>query len=181
MQLLTYGHSILRDKTKKVESISEEIIETIVEMYKTMYECKGKGLAANQIGVSLNIITIDNSTQNNPEVPLSMINPEIVSHSADTKLETEKCLSLPQIKCTVPRWTSIQITYTDVSGELIEAKNFKSSVARTIQHEVDHLDGKLIIDYVRGIKRNMLTNKLKRIRRKINGNRFLWGEQEEEK
>lgn len=140
LKIRTLGDPVLREKTKPVKKLTPEIKSLIQKMIKTMYEEKGIGLAANQIGVVDRLAVIDPGK--NLRV---LINPEIIWKDKKKVTEEEGCLSLPSITVKVPRWEKIKIRYTDEEGRTKEflAEGF---LARIIQHELDHLDGHLIID-----------------------------------
>lgn len=136
----TFGDPVLREKTRPVEKITPEIKSLIHEMTKTMYEQKGVGLAATQIGVIDRIAVIDPG--DNLRV---LINPEIVWKNKKKVVEEEGCLSLPSVTVKVPRWEKIKVRYQDENGKVVEL-TAEGLLARIIQHELDHLNGCLIID-----------------------------------
>lgn len=125
---------------KKINKITKKIIQ---DMFDTMYKNNGIGLAATQINIHQQIIVIKKNIQNNP--PLILINPKILKSKGNIKI-TESCLSLPNIKKKIPRSYYIKIKATNYNGKNIILK-VKSLLAICIQHEIDHLIGKLIIDY----------------------------------
>lgn len=132
---------ILRSKTVQVPKVTKEIKKLIKDMYETVHEAKGGGLAATQIGLTHRLCL---ASINGKIIPL--INPEITWKNEETDIEQEGCLSLPDLLVNVPRATAITLTYMDEKGKNQERKLIEWD-ARVIQHEVDHLDGVLIVDY----------------------------------
>lgn len=139
--LIGADNKILRTKAKPVEKVTKKTLKLIKDMYKTMVEAKGVGLAAPQVGESVRICL---ASVNGDTTPL--INPDITWKSKETALDEEGCLSLPNTWLQVPRSVEIILTYTDVKGKKRERK-LRDFDARVVQHEVDHLDGVLIVDY----------------------------------
>jgi peptide deformylase len=141
-----YPHAVLRKKADEVASVSDEEVKLIEYMVATMYVHHGIGLAAPQIGVSRRIITVDAGTG-----LLKMVNPCITAREGMATME-EGCLSVPGRLVEIRRAEKISVTYLD--GECRKkAQDFDGLTARAIQHEIDHLDGKLIIDYLPWYKR----------------------------
>jgi peptide deformylase len=132
---------VLRTKTKPVEKVTKELKKLLKDMKETMDHAKGVGLAAPQVGVGLRVCVavIDGKA-------VSLINPHIISQSEQTALDEEGCLSLPTTWLPVPRSVEIVVSYKDEKGKQQE-KKLADFNARVVQHEVDHLDGKLIVDY----------------------------------
>jgi peptide deformylase len=133
---------VLRTRTKPSERLTKEMKKLIKDMKETMKSVNGVGLAAPQVGQSLRlcIATIDGK-------PKVLINPEILSKSRQKNLDEEGCLSLPETWMPVPRCTEIVVSYRDEKWKQHEVK-LRDFSARVVQHEVDHLEGKLIIDYL---------------------------------
>lgn len=144
-----YGDKILREITKKVESVTDELIFDIQKMWTSMRNAQGIGLAANQIGLNKSIFVVDVSTVEDYEhiKPVVMINPEILEYSDELNTYEEGCLSLPNLRADVERSKIIKIRYIDTEEreQIIEADNL---FARVILHENDHLIGKMIPDRV---------------------------------
>ncbi len=139
-KIRTLGDPVLREKARQVKKITPGIKALIKEMIKTMYEQKGVGLAATQIGVVDRIAVID------PGDGLKvLINPEIIWRSKENVIEEEGCLSLPQIAVKVPRSEKVKVRFIDEKGSEKELEA-EGLLARILQHELDHLDGCLIID-----------------------------------
>ncbi len=140
---------ILRTPAKPLERFTKDLQRLLRDMRETMEHAKGVGLAAPQIGVGFRvcIATIDGKV-----TPL--INPEILSRGKETEICEEGCLSLPESWTPVPRATEIVVSYSDAKGKKKE-KRLLDFNARVVQHELDHLDGKLIVDYAESIPRNV--------------------------
>lgn len=132
---------VLRAKTKLVPKVTKEIQKLIKDMEDTTIKADGLGLAAPQIGQSLRLCVVKMNGRLTP-----MVNPEITYKSADTEFAEEGCLSLPNLWIQVPRSVQITVKYLDGKGKEQE-RMLEHLEARIVQHEVDHLDGKLIIDY----------------------------------
>jgi len=143
------GDKILRKKTAKVTDIDGKTIGIIANMFETMRNANGIGLAANQIGLNNQIFVVDISPVEGYETykPMTFINPKIVSKSEETTSVEEGCLSIPDIRSEIIRPEQIQISYFDVNmkEQIIEADEM---LARVMQHEYDHLQGILFIDYL---------------------------------
>lgn len=139
------GENILRRKAKDVEKIDPYVTQLIIDMADTMYENKGIGLAANQIGVLKRIIVVDIG-----EGLLKLVNPKIISKEG-SEICTEACLSLPNVFGEVDRATLIKVRALDEKGKAFEVEG-SDLLARVLQHEIDHLDGRLFIDTASNIR-----------------------------
>lgn len=143
-----YGDEILRQKAKKITRIDNHLIKLFEDMYETMKESDGIGLAATQVGKRLQILVADISEVEGYEntKPMIVINPKILLTEGEMEME-EGCLSLPGLRVNVRRPVKIKLKYNDL--ELKEhIEDFDGLMARVLQHEIDHLNGKLIIDYL---------------------------------
>ena len=143
-KVVTYGHSALRAISKNITDFSK-IRSLIDDLFDTMYEFDGIGLAANQIGINERIFVVDISHTEECESPLVFINGKIIDGDGSC-VDSEGCLSLPEIRINVERYESITYEYLDHNLEK-HTKSFNGFLATVIQHENDHLDGKLITDY----------------------------------
>lgn len=163
LPIVTYNDSVLREKTKEITENSPELQQLIEDMFETMYNASGVGLAGPQIGESRAIFVIDPDSMfdDDEEKPgkMTFINPKIVNHSADTVEYEEGCLSIPDIREPVRRPDKITITFLDKDFEeqTLEADGWLS---RVIQHEYDHLQGKLFIDHLGSFRRRLLKTRL---------------------
>jgi peptide deformylase len=161
--ILKYGDGILHERARRVDVITPEIEQLIDAMIETMYAAPGIGLAAPQIGIPLRIFVVDISLGRDPAGPIVMVNPEFVSRDG-MQLEEEGCLSLPGFNATVVRPMRAVIKGLDRAGQLCEREG-SELLARAFQHEMDHLDGKLFIDHLRGVKRDLILRRIRKLTR----------------
>ena len=160
LEILTYPNPILRKAAKPIESIDEKIKKLASDMIETMYDAPGIGLAAPQVGESLRLITVD-ITQNR-EGRIVLVNPEIISYEGECN-EEEGCLSFPNFKETIQRKQKVTIKGLDIQGKEIHIPA-EGLLAIAFQHEIDHLDGILLIDRISRLKRDIFKKKLKKKR-----------------
>ena len=161
-----YGDPVLRKVADPVEDFGPELKQLADDMLETMLENDGVGLAAPQVGVSKRYVVIgipidDDDDQRKLRV-FNMVNPEIVDEGVECDLLEEGCLSLPEITVNVERPTRIVVEYQNLNGETVELEA-EGMLAKVIQHEIDHLDGVLITDYLPPLKRTMMRNRLKKL------------------
>lgn len=156
-----YGDPVLRKKTEPVTVFDEEFVDFVDGMIDTMFENKGIGLAAPQVGVSEKIIVIDKSLGESVDDVMVLINPEIYDSEGEATIE-EGCLSVPGVYEDVVRPEKIAVRYRDINGveHDIDADGM---LARAIQHEADHLEGILFVDRISTVKRQLLAKTLKSI------------------
>ena len=149
LKIIEYGNPILREKSKEVIKISKKIKTLVNDMLETMYHSNGVGLAAPQVGENLRIFVIDVSDPKGPIDPIVFINPKIIKKSGAIS-SYEGCLSFPKAYTRVRRYSNVMVKALDLNGRpfIKEAKDGEL-LARAIQHEFDHLDGKLFIDHCR--------------------------------
>ena len=165
MEILLVPHPILRQKAKKLKSISREDIKIANHMMGAMLKAPGVGLAANQVGILKQIVTINfEDKENNKKINYILFNPSIIQYSKETSLMEEGCLSLPDQYADVERPKEIILEYMDEKEKVIK-KQIDGYEARILQHEIDHLSGKLFVDYLSSLKRNMLIKKVKKIQK----------------
>ncbi|MDY6844493.1 MAG: peptide deformylase [Thermodesulfobacteriota bacterium] len=157
--LKVYPDTVLRKKTVPVETIDGHINRLIYEMAETMYMKRGIGLAAPQVGVSQKIVVVDIG-----EGLIPLINPVIVEIDDENESFEEGCLSLPDIALKIDRSRKIVVKGINLDGNEIELE-VSDLLARVFQHEVDHLEGTLIIDRVSGVQKELLKSKLKKLRK----------------
>jgi peptide deformylase len=161
--ILKYGDQILHDAARPVDSISSDITSVIADMIDTMYAAPGIGLAAPQIGVPLRIFIVDISLGRDPNGLIVMVNPEFVSRDG-MQLEEEGCLSVPGFNATVVRPERAVVKGLDRTGAEHQREG-NGLLARAFQHEMDHLDGTLFVDRLRGIKRDLIVRRIKKLTR----------------
>lgn len=176
LELCKYGNPVLRKKAATISEVTDDIRALADEMLETMYKENGVGLAAEQVGRSEAICVIDipkESDRNddgeldNPDVamPLVLINPKITARSEDIMVGDEGCLSFPEIFARVERAYEIDLSYTDRDGN-DQTLHAKGLLSRAVQHELDHLDGVLLVDRMSHVKKVALSGKLKRLAKK---------------
>lgn len=164
-----YGDPILRKKAKTIDKDYEGLQEVMENMWETMYSSDGVGLAAPQVGLSIRIFIVDASSGADEEPELKdfrkvFINPEIIETSGEDWIMNEGCLSLPEIREDVQRPDKVRIKYFD-ENFVEREEEFKGFAGRVIQHEYDHLEGILFIDYLSPLKKRLLKSKLSSIAR----------------
>ena len=164
---------VLRQKSTLIERVDDELRRTLDDMLETMYDAPGVGLAANQVNIAKRFIVVDagngrddedDDDQEEVRNPLCLINPEIVSRGDALRSYEEGCLSLPDVRVEIERPDTITVRYLDRDGAQQEL-NAEGFLATVIQHEVDHLDGKLIIDFLSSLRRDMIVRRLKKLAR----------------
>ena len=148
----------LRIVSEPVKTIDKDIRTLVEDMFETMYDAPGIGLAAIQVGVPRRVVTMDLSKKEQPPEPRVLINPEILWKSDETGIYEEGCLSIPEYYEEVERPTQVRVKYLDVEGkeQEIEASGL---LATCLQHEIDHLNGVLFIDYISKLKRDRVIKK----------------------
>ncbi len=160
LEIKTYPDKILKERTAQIISIDTTIQSLIDDMIETMYAAKGVGLAANQVGVSKRLCVIDISAVDEKTPLIVLINPEIIEKSGNIEDE-EGCLSIPEYKAQVKRAEEILVSGLDRKGRKIEIQG-EGLLARALQHEIDHLDGLLLIDRLSPIKREFFKKRHKK-------------------
>lgn len=159
LNILEFPDKRLRTKAQPVETVDDSIRTLVDDMLETMYEAKGVGLAATQVNMHKRIIVIDVSEEKNE--PLSLINPEVIEKDGVEESE-EGCLSVPGFYEKVSRAEHIKVKALNKDGESFELEA-KDLLAVCIQHEMDHLEGKLFVDYLSPLKRKRIQSKLEKI------------------
>jgi peptide deformylase len=162
--VVVYGHPVLRKVAEDITKDYEGLPQLIDDMFQTMYKAEGVGLAAPQIGLAIRLFVIDARPleEDYPEVKdfvKSFINARIIEREGETVVESEGCLSLPGIREEVSRPSKIRIQYYDQQFNFHD-EVYEGFSARVIQHEYDHIDGKMFIDYLSPLKRRFLKGKL---------------------
>ena len=157
LPILKYGDPLLRDKVKNV--INFKILPQFVDqMFNTMYEERGIGLAANQVGKMIHLLVIDTSTSEEDNKPYIFINSKIKNTVGSIIME-EGCLSVPDIRASIERPETITLEYQDLEHN-VNKKCFSGLESRVIQHELDHLEGKFFVDYLSPSKRILIHKRL---------------------
>ena len=161
--ILKYGDSLLHDRARSVDRITPDVERLIDDMIETMYAAPGIGLAAPQVGERLRVCVVDISVGRDPHGLLVMINPEVIERDG-IQLEEEGCLSVPGFNATVVRPARIVIKAQDRNGDVFQCEGTEL-LARAFQHELDHLDGLLFVEHLRGVKRDMIVRKIRKLTR----------------
>lgn len=158
---------VLKEKAQPIEHINDAIKRQAANMLETMYEAPGVGLAANQVGVLNRIFVMDTTYRKEPETrnPIVMINPEIIWKSEELSIMEEGCLSIPQQYAEVERPKIVRVKFLDVNGQFHELESQDTLTSHCIQHELDHLNGVLFIDYLSRLKRNMILRKVDKMQK----------------
>jgi len=161
--ILKYGDTPLHQPAKTVDAFTPEVDKLIDDMIETMYAAPGIGLAATQIGVPLRIFVIDLSVGRERNGLTIMVNPQFVECDG-TQIEEEGCLSLPGFNATVVRPSRVVVRGLDREGHE-QTREGSGLLARAFQHEMDHLDGTLFVDRLRGIKRDLIVSRIRKLSR----------------
>ena len=157
LTILCYPDARLHTIAKPVAAVDARLKNLVTDMFETMYEAEGIGLAATQVNVHERLVVIDISESR--DKPLVLINPEIIWASAETRVGDEGCLSVPGIYDGVERSISIKVQALDLDGKL-QTHEAEGMLAVCIQHEMDHLMGKVFVEYLSPLKRNRIKTKL---------------------
>jgi peptide deformylase len=158
---------ILRKESKPIDKVDNDLRKLLDDMLETMYAAPGIGLAAVQVGILKRLIVIDISKDKEKKNPLFLINPKIVSKSKNTSIYEEGCLSLPGHFAEIERPAECQINFLDYNGKKKEI-TAKGLLSTCIQHEIDHLNGVLFIDYLSKLKKDMIIKKLVKHKKELN-------------
>ena len=159
-EIRKYPDAILREKTEPVEGFGDDLQQLIDDMIETMYAAPGVGLAANQVGVSKQLAVIDVSVASEETTLIVLCNPEIISQEGKEATE-EGCLSIPDYTTMVKRYEKVKVKALDRHGNEVEIEA-DGLLARALQHEVDHLNGKLFVDRIGRIKKEFFRKRYKR-------------------
>jgi peptide deformylase len=161
--ILRYGEAALHAPARPIERFDDQLQQLLRDMTETMYAAPGIGLAAPQIGVPWRVLVIDVTVGRKSGELHALVNPEMVACEG-MQMEEEGCLSIPGFNATVVRPTRVVVTGFDREGNphTLEGKDL---LARALQHEMDHLDGTLFVDRLRGIKRDVIVRKVQKLRR----------------
>jgi peptide deformylase len=170
LEVRLYGDPVLHETARPITQITDEHKKLAADMAETMYESRGIGLAANQVGITERIIVVDvfwsekRNKQPQGRNPIAMINPEILEEGIEDDVLAEGCLSLPEIEGDVWRPTEIKVRYQTLDGKIVE-RTATELEARCIQHEIDHVNGILFIDRMAADAREKLAGKLAKLRK----------------
>jgi len=165
-EILTEPNKILRKISLPVDGVNQDLQRLMNDMLETMYAAPGIGLAAIQVGVPQRVIVLDLAPKNEPKNPMYFVNPEIINKSSNNSIYEEGCLSVPGQFAEIERPDKCHIKYLDYYGEPKELKA-EGMLATCIQHEIDHLEGILFIDYLSKLKKSMIVRKLSKHKKQI--------------
>jgi peptide deformylase len=159
--IVLYGDPVLEKPAEPVTEFDEELKKLIDDMFESMYAAHGVGLAAPQIGIGKRIAVIDTTFKEDPKAKLVLVNPEIIRREG-RQTGQEGCLSLPEFRENVARANVVTVRAQDVEGKWFE-KTGDDLLARAFLHEIDHLNGRLFISHVSGLKRDLIKRKIKKL------------------
>jgi len=162
--ILTIPEPVLRQTAAPVERVDDDLRRLMDDMLATMYDAPGVGLAAPQIGISRRLIVMDASRDEEPKDPIVMANPMILDRGEEMRLYEEGCLSIPEVTAEVERPAMTRVAFLDREGQPQE-RVLEGMLSTIVQHEVDHLDGVLFIDYLSRLKRDMIVRKFTKQKR----------------
>jgi peptide deformylase len=161
LPIIVLPDPILRQPSAPIERVDDDVRRLIDDMLDTMYAAPGVGLAAVQVGVPRRLLVLDVSDKDDEQAPIAMINPEIVSLGGESRVHEEGCLSIPDVRIEIERPGSATVRYIDRNGVRQELAA-DGLLATALQHEMDHLDGKLIIDFLTRLKRDMIVRRFRK-------------------
>ncbi len=161
LPIITLPDPLLRKSSTPVERVDDDLRRLMDDMLETMYAAPGVGLAAVQVGVPRRLIVLDVTGDEEEKQPIFLVNPVIVEHGSEMRLHEEGCLSIPDVRIEIERPAQVTVRYIDRDGKARELVA-RDLLATAVQHEIDHLDGKLIIDFLSRLKRDIVVRKFKK-------------------
>jgi peptide deformylase len=159
--IVKFGNSVLETPAAPVTEFGDELKKLVEDMFESMYEAKGVGLAAPQIGISKRLAVIDITFKEDPKAKLVLANPEII-HKEGKQTQSEGCLSIPEFRENVTRAKIVTVRAQDLHGKWFE-KTGEDLLARAFLHETDHLNGKLYISHISALKRDLMKRKIRKL------------------
>jgi peptide deformylase len=162
--IITIPDPVLRKEAAAVERVDDELRRLMDDMLATMYDAPGVGLAAPQIGILRRLIVMDAAKDEDEKTPIVMVNPRILERSEEMRTHEEGCLSIPEVTAEVERPAVTRVAYLDREGKPQEAA-LEGIWSTIVQHEIDHLNGVLFIDYLSRLKRDMIVKKFTKQKR----------------
>jgi peptide deformylase len=166
LEIINIPDPILRKVALPVERIDDDLRRLADDMLETMYEAPGIGLAAPQVGVSRRLVVVDVSEKDGEKAPLVLINPRILHRADEMGIYEEGCLSIPDVKVEIERPLAVEVRFLDRDGKE-QTLHAEGLLATVLQHEIDHLDGRLIIDFLSRLKRDMIIRRFKKQTRSV--------------
>jgi peptide deformylase len=160
LEIVNIPDPILRKSAAPIERVDETLRRLAEDMLETMYAAPGIGLAAPQVGVSRRLIVLD-VADGEEKRPMILVNPEIVALGPEPRIYEEGCLSIPDVKVEIERPSTVTVRYLDVEGKARELAA-EGLLATALQHEIDHLNGRLIIDFLSRLKRDMIIRRFRK-------------------
>ncbi|MGA8691533.1 MAG: peptide deformylase [Methyloceanibacter sp.] len=164
LPIITIPDPVLRRQALPVERVDEPLRRLMDDMLATMYDAPGIGLAAPQIGISCRLIVMDPAKDEQPKEPLIMVNPLILERGSEMRVHDEGCLSIPEVTAEIERPARSRVGYIDLHGKPQET-TLEGIWSTLVQHEIDHLNGVLFIDYLSRLKRDMIVKKFTKVKR----------------
>ncbi len=161
LPIITLPDPVLRKISDPVERVDDAVVKLMDDMLETMYAAPGVGLAAPQVGVLRRVVVIDTAEDDEQPNPIVMANPELIALGSETRVHEEGCLSIPDVRVEIERPSTVTVRYIDRHGKERELAA-DGLLATAIQHEIDHLDGQLIIDFLSRLKRDIIIRKFKK-------------------
>ncbi len=166
LPIYAYGHPVLRKETEEIDKDYPELHQLVFNMFETMYQANGVGIAAPQVGIPIRLFLVDTAQIEEDEekgLKMAFINPEILEETGEDCLHEEGCLSIPKVRGDVSRPEKVKIRFFDIDfNEYIE--EFDGYTARVIQHEYDHIEGILFTDLLKPIKKRLIKRRLEKIK-----------------
>jgi peptide deformylase len=159
--IVRFGNPVLEKSASPVTVFDDKLKALVDDMFESMYEAHGVGLAAPQIGISKRLAVIDVTFKEDPEAKLVLVNPQVI-HKEGKQAQSEGCLSVPDFRESVTRAKKVTIRAQDVHGQWYE-KTGEELLARAFLHEIDHLDGKLYISHISALKRDLIKRKIRKM------------------
>jgi len=159
--IVKFGNPVLERPAEPVTVFDGELKKLVEDMFESMYEAKGVGLAAPQIGISKRLAVIDVTFKEDPNAKLVLVNPQVI-HAEGKFRQTEGCLSIPEFREPVTRAKKVTIRAQDLNGQWFE-KTGEDLLARALLHETDHLNGKLYISHISALKRDLIKRRIRKM------------------
>jgi len=164
LPIITIPDPVLRKKAARIERVDAALLKLADDMLATMYDAPGIGLAAPQVGILRQLLVMDPSRDEEAKQPLIMVNPVILERGAEMRTHEEGCLSIPDFTADIERPAMTRVSYIDTKGKQRE-KTLEGIWSTLVQHEIDHLNGILFIDYLSRLKRDMIVKKFAKQKR----------------
>lgn len=162
--ILIHPDRRLRRAAQEADPLDPAVARLVTDLTDTMYDADGLGLAATQMGENLRVAVVDCTRDEDSRAPIVLINPRVVGHAEETSARPEGCLSIPEIYEEVARPIWVDVSYCGIDG-VKKTQRFEQMESVCVQHEIDHLNGKLFIDYLGPVRRRIITNQMRRRKR----------------